>query len=215
MQMMAANHDNLTRAHEALRLQSDALFRQRAEEITSSEDRLSRMLFTQKFDLLDLKVMQPEMFKGRRLDAFKPWAWKLKAYCNANRHGFRKAVDGAEPQAQKITDLLGMNWDHAIMADAKLHVFLLMMLGKDARILVEIPDLDSRGFEAWRFLGKRYNPSGGQYAFDAIMALMSLTADKDITQLPWAISRFERGVKVYERRAGRTFFEELKNDITK
>ena len=73
-----------------LKLQSDSLFRQRAEEIKASEDKLSRLLFNQKFDLLDMKAMQPEMFKGRRNDAFKPWARKLKAYCNAKRQGFRK-----------------------------------------------------------------------------------------------------------------------------
>ena len=84
------------------------------------------------------------------------------------------------------------------------------MLGEDALILVETPDLESRGFEAWRLLVKRYNPSGGQYELDAMMALMSLSAVKDITQLPGAISRFERDVKLYEKRAGRAFPEEFK-----
>ena len=79
MTMMASSHDNLSRAHEALKAQSDALFRQRADEIKASEDKLSRLMFSQKFDLLDMKAMQPEMFKGRRNDAFKPWARKLKA----------------------------------------------------------------------------------------------------------------------------------------
>ena len=92
MQMMAANHGNFTRSHEVLKNQSDALFRQRAHEIKASEDKLSRLLFTQKFDLLDMEAMQPEMFKGQRLDAFKPRARKLKAYCNAKRQGFRKAL---------------------------------------------------------------------------------------------------------------------------
>ena len=31
--------------------------------------------------------------------------------------------------------------------NTKLHDFLLMMLGEDALILVETPDLESRGFE--------------------------------------------------------------------
>ena len=101
MQMMAASHDNLQRAHEALKGQSDALFRQRAEEIKASEDKLSRLLFSQKFDLLDMQAMQPEMFKGRRNDAFKPWARKLKAYCNAKRQGFRKALEWAESQSAR------------------------------------------------------------------------------------------------------------------
>ena len=52
IQMMAANHDNLMRSHEALKNQSDALFRQRADEIKASEEKLSKLLFTQKVDLL-------------------------------------------------------------------------------------------------------------------------------------------------------------------
>ena len=39
MQMMAANHDNLVLSHEALKSQSDALFRQRADEIKASEEK--------------------------------------------------------------------------------------------------------------------------------------------------------------------------------
>ena len=48
MQILAASHDNLSRTHEALKDQSDALFRQRAQEIKASEDKLSRLMFTQK-----------------------------------------------------------------------------------------------------------------------------------------------------------------------
>ena len=59
MAIMASSHDNLSRAHKALKDQSDALFRQRADEIRASEDKLSKLMFTQKFDLLDLKTMQP------------------------------------------------------------------------------------------------------------------------------------------------------------
>mgnify|MGYP007020036232 CR=1 FL=1 len=63
---------------------------------------MSKLMFTQKFDLLDLKTMQPEVFKGRRNDAFKPWARKLKSYSNAKRHGFRKALEWAEAQTERL-----------------------------------------------------------------------------------------------------------------
>ena len=43
-----------------------------------------------------------------------------------------------------------------------------------------------------------------------MMALMSLSAVKDITQLPGAIFRFERDVKLYERGAGRVSPQEFK-----
>ena len=207
---MAASHDNLQHAHLALRSEADGLFRQQRDEIQRSEEKVAKLLFTQKFDLLDLKAMQPEVFKGRRNEPFKPWARKMKAYCNAKRGGFRAALTWAEGQTGEITDLSGMAWDQAQVADAKLHDFLLMVLGEDAQILVETPDLECRGFEAWRLLVKRYNPSGGQYELDAMMALMNLTAVKDISALPGAISRFERDLKLYEQRSGRPFPEEFK-----
>ena len=43
-----------------------------------------------------------------------------------------------------------------------------------------------------------------------MMALMNLTAVKDISALPGAISRFERDLKLYEQRSGRPFPEEFK-----
>ena len=105
MQLMAQQHGALQNAHLVLRAESDALFRQRQEEIAASEKKLNSLLFNQKFDLLDAKALQPDKYKGRRAEAFKPWARKLKAYCNAKRGGFRKALEGAEKQQQEITDL--------------------------------------------------------------------------------------------------------------
>ena len=210
MSRLAQQHDSLRHEHDLLKATSDQLFRVRQDEIRASEDKLQKLLFGQKFDLLDLKALQPENFKGRRTDAFKPWARKLKAYCNAKRQGFRKALEWAENQQQEITDLSGMAWDHAIAADAKLHDFLLMVLQEDAQILVDTPALETRGFEAWRLLVKRYAPSGGQYELDAMMALMSLTAVRDVAALPGAISKFERDLALYERRSGRAFPEEFK-----
>ena len=75
---------------------------------------------------------------------------------------------------------------------------------------VDTPALETRGFEAWRLLVKRYAPSGGQYELDAMMALMSLTAVRDVAALPGAISKFERDLALYERRSGRAFPEEFK-----
>ena len=116
MTMMASSHDNLSRAHEVLKAQSDILFRQRADEIRASEDKLSRLMFNQKFDLLDMKAMQPEMFKGRRNDAFKPWARKIampsgKAFARrssgqsprATRSRISRACSGSTPSAPTLS----------------------------------------------------------------------------------------------------------------
>ena len=155
MQTMAQQHDALQSAHMALRSETDALFRQKQMEIATSEQKLERLLFNQKFDLLDAKAMQPDNFKGRRTEAFKPWARKLRAYCNAKKGGFRKALEWAGKKTSEITDLTHCPWDQALHADAKLHDFLLMVLEEDAQVLVETPQLECRGFEAWRLLCKR------------------------------------------------------------
>ena len=62
----------------------------------------------------------------------------------------------------------------------------------------------------WRLLVKQYNPSGGMYEVDAMMALMTLTAVRDLTALPGAVAKFERDYRLYEKRFGRLFLEEFK-----
>ena len=79
------------------------------------------MLFTQKFDLLDMKTLQPEAFRGKQNETFKPWARKVKAFCNAKKMGFRKALEWAEKEPQEITSLDGAQWREAEVANEKLH----------------------------------------------------------------------------------------------
>ena len=52
-----------------------------------------------------------------------------------------------------------MAWEHAQTADAKLADFLATYTSDDALAVVE--GVPGRGFEAWRKLKLRYNPSGG------------------------------------------------------
>ena len=77
---IARSYDSLRGAHEALRQASDAALQARATEIAAMEQKLQQLLFTQKFDLLDMKTIQPEVFRGRHNETFKPWAKKLKAF---------------------------------------------------------------------------------------------------------------------------------------
>ena len=51
---------------------------------------------------------------------------------------------------------------------------------------------------------------GGMYEVDALMALMTLTAVRDLTALPGAVAKLERNYRLYERRSGRPFPEEFK-----
>ena len=104
------------------------------------------MIFAQKFDLIDLKELTPDKFRGRKTDNFKPWAKKLKAYCNAKRSGFRNALEWAEKEPGEIHDVTGSGWGEAAAADARLYDFLCQLLEEDALLLIEQPSLDGRGF---------------------------------------------------------------------
>ena len=77
-------------------------------------------------------------------------------------------------------------------------------------MLIETSDLMDRGFESWRLLVKQYEPSGGAYELDAMMALMTLSPCKDMSALPGAVAKFERDYKAYEKRTGQKFPQEWK-----
>ena len=119
-------------------------------------------------------------------------------------------MEWAEAQQAVITDLKPAAWDEAEAAESKLHYVLLQLLGEYALILIDTPELEGRGFEAWCLLVKQYNPSGNMYEVDALMALMTSTAACDITALPGAVAKFERDHRLYGRRSGRPFPEEFK-----
>ena len=207
---LATSHDTLRTAHDALNAASHRLFGERQLEIKASEDKLRNLIFTQKFDLIDLKEITPDKFRGRKTDNFKPWAKKLKAYCNAKRIGFKGALEWAEKETSEIQDATGSGWSEAAAADARLYDFLCNLLEEDALLLIDQPHLDGRGFESWRLLVTRFNPSGGAYELDAMMSLMALQPVKDLASLPGAVARFERDFRAYERRSGKAFPEEWK-----
>ena len=137
--------DTLLKAHTTLADESDKLFRGKAAEIGALEQRLHSLLSKQKtdFELLDLKSMKPEKFKGTRSEPWKPWARRFKAYCNGKSLGFRAALDWAEGQSTEIHQVAGSGcpWDKAEFADEKLHDFLCATLAGDAVLLVDTPDL--------------------------------------------------------------------------
>ena len=103
---LAAAHTGLQQAHDLLRYDSSNALTHRANEIKALETQLRGLLFKQQFDLLDLKNMRPEVFKGSRGETWRPWARKFKAYCNGKSEGFRKALDWAEKETGPISPQL-------------------------------------------------------------------------------------------------------------
>ena len=110
---LSNKHGDLTAAHNHLHSESDRLFKQRHDEISALEAKLSATLFRQNFDLLDLKSMKPEKFSGAKNEAWKPWARRFRAYCNGKAQGFRSALEWSEAQPTEITSFAGCPWDKA------------------------------------------------------------------------------------------------------
>ena len=175
--------DQLTQSHQQLNSEADRLFREKADQISALETRLSATLFKQGFDLLDLKSMRPERFDGKRNEAWKPWQRKFKAYCNGKAQGFRSALEWAELQPGPLQgNFHGCPWPKVLDADAKLHDFLCATLGGVAGLLAETVGLEGQGFEVWRRLSAKYAPTGGQFEIDTLIQL--LNPNQPRTSLP-------------------------------
>ena len=46
-----------------------------------------------RMELVDVKTMQPTVFKGSMQESYKQWAKNAKAFCNSRKAGFRQALD--------------------------------------------------------------------------------------------------------------------------
>ena len=160
--------------------------------------------YEDRMELVDIKTMQPTVFKGTMAESYKQWAKKVKAFCNSRKPGFRKALDWAEMEKIPIDEAaLGqLSWAPAEMANAKLYDMLVMHLADDPLILVE--NHLGKGFEAWRALSRRYDPVGEQFVFDQMTSLLHRDRCKDIGELSASIERWTRDLTLYERKTGQT-----------
>ena len=168
-----------------------------------------------RFDLIDTKAMSPNIFSGDRSENFKQWVKKVKAYCNARLAGYRRALEATEKltKDQVVDAALFTQWDwkDVVEADSKLHDLLLIVTGGEANGIVET--VPGRGFEAWRLLNNRYNAVGELYTFDKMNAIMKQSPAKNISEIPAAIARFEKDLKIFRERTETEFPEVLKLPI--
>ena len=123
------------------------------------------------FELIDAKLMAPSKFDGTKIDEYRNWAKRTRAYCNAKRIGFRKVMETCEKSPVEIDQAVMSAWGWApassanlFEADKKLFDLLVLICSGEALNLVgRLPD---RGFEGWRQLALRFHPVGETYAFD-------------------------------------------------
>ena len=165
--------------------------------------------------LIDTKSMGPKKFDGKADSPFRAWAKAVRTYCNASKPGFRKYLRWIESQTQEIDGrlLMGFTWEHKEAASDALYDFLLAHTTDDAKRLVELQP-DENGPEAWRQLSLRYDPIGESYVFDTIGSLMKVPRCKQLTDLPAALTNWERAQNTfYERTGGQAIPQEWKLPI--
>ena len=153
--------------------------------------------------LIDMKSMGPKKFDGKIDSPFRAWAKTVRTYCNASKPGFRKYLRWIESQTQEIDGrlLVGFTWEHKEAASDALYDFLLAHTTDNAQRLVELQP-DENGPEAWRQLSLRYDPIGESYVFDTIGSLMKVPRCKQLTDLPAALTNWERAQKTFSERTG-------------
>ena len=156
------------------------------------------------------KNHEPKVFTGARNEDFQNWAKKLKNYCNATKTGFKMMLEWAEMLKEPIErdDLELYSWEHAEDADIILHDYLTMVTAGDALRIIEA--YEGRGFEAWRQLKLRYNPEGGRHQLDRMTMMLHRKPCKDITELPAAIDKLAKDIRVYELHSDKVFPPEWK-----
>ena len=70
--LLASGQEEIQKAVDLLKLTAAAETARQEAKIELLESRIQKLTFTQKFDLLDSKALTPDLFRGRRTDAFKP-----------------------------------------------------------------------------------------------------------------------------------------------
>ena len=165
--------------------------------------------------LLNLKEFEPTVFAGKDGDNVKAWQKQVRQYCNAKQKGFKVALEWAEAQPTEITndDLLGTDWAPAGTANEELFEYLQHTTSGEALVVVE--KFKDRGFEAWRELDKRYNPTDGTFELDRMDPLLHRKQCKDITEVPAAVDRLVRDFEDYEARSKSKFPQEWKIPLLK
>ena len=73
-----------------------------------------------------------------------------------------------------------------------------------------IEKFKDQGFEAWRQLLLRYNPTGGRFELDRMAHLLQRKQCKTVSEIPAAVDLLEKEISSYEARAANKFPQEWK-----
>ncbi len=194
----------------------DVIDRLRQEAVNSANELQTRVQAMENVrggrsqGLIDAKTFDPKIFSGKDDENIKTWAKRVRAYCNARKRGFRTILEWAEQQNTPIddADLTSLQWEPALESDGEFYEYLSMVTTDEALLLVE--KFKNHGFEAWRQLHRRFNPTGGRFEVSRMNNLLSRKQCKTLSEVPAAVDVLERDIANYEARSSQTFPAEWK-----
>ncbi len=194
----------------------DVIDRLRQEAVNSANELQTRVQAMENVrggrsqGLIDAKTFDPKIFSGKDDENIKNWAKRVRAYCNARKRGFRTILEWAEQQNTPIddADLTSLQWEPALESDGEFYEYLSMVTTDEALLLVE--KFKNHGFEAWRQLHRRFNPTGGRFEVSRMNNLLSRKQCKTLVEVPAAVDVLERDFANYEARSQHAFPAEWK-----
>ena len=97
--------------------------------------------------------------------------------------------------------MASFSWEHKKAASDALYGFLLLHTTDDAQQLVELQQ-DENGPEAWRQLSIRFDPICESFIFDQMASLTEVSRCKQLTELPAALTKWERSLRNFSEPTG-------------
>ena len=152
-----------------------------------------------------------DSYKGDR-DQWQSWKFAFKSYVGALSPEMLTRLNTIENR-QTAVQLATLT--DAERADARQLAFLLSQTLKSSALTLLMNVEDQNGFEAWRRLAQREDPSTGFTQVAKLQALLKSTFRDDPVGYVGDLEAFEQRVKVYETGTGEILSDALMQALTK
>ena len=145
--------------------------------------------------LLDTKLLgRPGAYDGNRSD-WHGWKFVMKSYFGAMNEELLSLLNGAEDETRPIS-LERMSADKQKMARTVAYVLSQTLKGSCLQLLMNTESLN--GFEAWRQLVKREEPSEGSAQVAQLTAILKFAFTGRLDKFDEELQSFQGMVKRYE-----------------
>ena len=152
-----------------------------------------------------------DSYKGDR-DQWQSWKFAFKCYVGALSPEMLVRLNHIE-NSSTVVQLLALT--EAEKADARQFAFLLSQTPKASALILLMNVEDQNGFEAWRRLSQREDPSTGFTQVAKLQALLKSNFRDDPVGYVGDLEAFEQRVKVYETGTGEILSDSLMQALIK